>query len=268
MPAGLESWSREARPRRHGVLDPPLDLADARQVLVELALVGLGDAVANAVGVVQHVVDHALAVEVAIGDGRLREAVCPLGEQAVEDDLGVHLVWGGRGRRPPGDVRLVGPAVAERVAGAGRLAAELEAGESGLVADVRGIELVDRDADADGVLGLVRLGAGEEAGGTLAVAAAFGVAVGQGGVVRQPMKAVEIVAGERERLERLGQVDQRALARREPGRQVDAVGDVPEAHPDGRARRLRDRRRRRPAGSPATAARGRLPCRGASFAGS
>ncbi len=53
-----------------------LDLADAGQVLVELAAIGRGDTVADAAGVVQDVVEDAPAVEVAIGDGRLGQACC------------------------------------------------------------------------------------------------------------------------------------------------------------------------------------------------
>ena len=169
--------------------------------------------------------------------------LAPLGEQAIEDQLGIHLVRGGRGRRAPGDVRLVRPAVAERVPRPGRLAAQLEAGKAGLVADVPRIELVGGDADANGILRLVGLGTGQKARRALAVAASFAVAVGERGVVRQAVKAVEILAGERERPERLGQVDQRPLLLREPGRQVHAVGNVPEAHPDRRLGGLRGRPR-------------------------
>ncbi len=196
MPAGLWKSVPGSFDRSRGMLDAALDLADAGQVLVQLALIGPGDAIANAIGVVQHVVEHALAVEVAIGDRGLRQAVAPLGEQAIENDLGIHLIGGGRGRRAPGDVRLVRPAVTERVPGAGGLAAQLEAGKPGLVADVSRIELVGGDADADGVLRLVGLGTGQKARRALAVAAAFAVAVGERRVVRQAMKAVEVLAGE------------------------------------------------------------------------
>ena len=196
MPAGRWKSVPGSLTDATGMLNAPLDFADAGQVLVQLAAIGLGDAIANAVGIVEHVVEHALPVEVAIGDRGLRQAVAPLGEQAIENDLGIHLVRGRRGRRAPGDVRLVRPAVTERIAGAGRLAAQLEAGKAGLVADVSRIELVGGNADANGILRLVGLGTGQKARRALAVAASFAVAVGERRVVRQTMKAVEILAGE------------------------------------------------------------------------
>ena len=70
------------------------------------------------------------------------------------------------------------------------------------------------------------------------MAASFAIAVGERRVVRQTMKAVEVLASKRERTERLGQVDERPLLFWKPGRQVHTVGNVPEAHPH---RRLRGR---------------------------
>ena len=192
------------------------------------------------------------SVEVAIADGRLGQVVASLGEQAIEDDLGIHLIGGGRGRRAPGDVGLVRPAVAERVARAGRLAAELEAGEAGRVADVPRVELVGGDADADGVLRLVGLAPVRKLADPWPWPQPSVSPLVRAVLCVRPWKQFEVVAGERERPEGLGQVDERPFLCGKPGRQMDAVGDVPEAHPDGRGHRPRRPPGRPGRGSPST----------------
>ena len=201
MPAGLWKSVPGTAGDAPTLLNAALDFAHAGQVLVQLALIGLGDFVANAAGIVEYVVDDALAIKVAIGDGGLRQAVAPFREQAVKNDFGVHLVCRGRGRRSPGDMRLVRAAVSKRIAGSSGFAAQLEAGKTRRVADESRVELVGGNADANGVLRLEGLGARQKARGSLAVAAPFGVAVGERRVVCQSVKAIEVVAGKRKRLE-------------------------------------------------------------------
>ena len=94
MPEGLWKPVPGSCNRCGGVLNPSFDFADPGQILVELPLIRLGDAIADAVGVVQYIIDHAPPIKVTIGDGGLCQAVGPLGKQAIKDHFGIHLVWG------------------------------------------------------------------------------------------------------------------------------------------------------------------------------
>ena len=182
-----------------GKLNPAFDFADAGHVLVQLPLIGLGDAIVNAFGIVEHVVEHAPAVKVAIGDRCLRQAVAPLGEETIKNHLGIHFVGGGRGRCLPGDVRLVCPAVTKCVAGTWRLAAKLKTGKAGRVANVPSIELVDGGPDTNSILCFQGLGTGQKARRTLPVPATFAIAIGERRIVRQTVERVEVLAREGKR---------------------------------------------------------------------
>ena len=92
-------------------------------------------------------------------------------------------------------MRLVRPAITERIAGAGRLATQLEAGKARFVTDVSRIELIDRNVDANGILRLIRLSTSQKARRTLAMAAALTIAVRERGIVGQTGKAVEVFSG-------------------------------------------------------------------------
>ena len=120
-------------PHRH---DATLDLADAREVLVELGPVAGADLPAQARGLLPDAVEDALVAPVA--------AVV---EEAVEGQRRVDLHRHRRGRALPGDVRAVGHReVRLVVAGDRLLAAQDHARLDGLLAQVPGEHLVDADA--------------------------------------------------------------------------------------------------------------------------
>ncbi len=164
MPAGRGLVGIDVGPELLRLLDPLLDVADSGQVLVQLLLVPAGEAALHGAGVGHHEVEHAAPVHhLALGiAGAL--AVRAGAEEALEGEAGVGL-RGHRGRRGlPGDVVLVGARVA-RVAVGGlpaRVAAQLDRGEAGQVADVVRDHLVDGDAGADVGGALVEAHAGEE----------------------------------------------------------------------------------------------------------
>ena len=74
---------------------------------------------------------------------------------------------------------LVSPTVAESVARSGRLTAEFQASEPGLLTDMLRVQLVGGDADSHCILRLQCLRACDEASRPLSVTAPFAVAVGE-----------------------------------------------------------------------------------------
>src|SRR5262249_10065991 len=105
-----------------------LDLADAAEVLVELALVVAAELVTQRLGVVGDEVEDAAVVLLALGPGRLALALAAAAEEPLEDRPRVDLLAHRRRLGAPGDVRRVDAAVAG-VAVAGlpaALAAELQ----------------------------------------------------------------------------------------------------------------------------------------------
>ena len=142
-----------------------LELADAGQILVELAPVGGAEPVLQPLGVCQDRVDDALVVGKApraLLGGRLRVVA---GEHEIEDRARAHHLRHRATAPGPGDIAGVGAAVAAVAAAGARasVGAELERGEAGLGAECRCRHLVHRDSVVD----LLRLGdraAGEEAG--------------------------------------------------------------------------------------------------------
>ena len=172
----------------------------------------------------------------------MRVALRPLGggtrtEEAVEDELGVHFLGLRLGGRAPGhrggvNAGVAGVAVARHRTG---LRADLKGGQTRLVREPRGGDLVHGDARADvGAVRLARLAAGEEGSERTGVVAAA-VAVGAGLVRREAGEDGEIAAIRRDGLKDRGQLGgQIALGLRRPVHHVLAVGDVEEGHAVGR----------------------------------
>ena len=135
-PAAVPARARRPSLRGPHRLGALLDLADARQVLVELGPVAGADLAAQARGLLADAVEDALVAPAP--------AVV---EEAVEGQRRVDLHRHRRGRVLPGDVRAVRHReVRLVVAGDRLLAAQDHARLDGLLAQVPGEHLVDADA--------------------------------------------------------------------------------------------------------------------------
>ncbi len=146
-----------------GALDALLDVADRGEVFIEPQVVVAREVRLEAARLVHDEVEHALPIAItanAVGVGATAEQ--PFKNEPRVVDLGDR-----RGGRPPGNRRRVDAAIT-RVAVAGhgaRIAADLQRGEPGLMADTGGGCLIDRDAGADvSAVGLARLATGQEGG--------------------------------------------------------------------------------------------------------
>ena len=119
------------------------------------------------------------------------------------------------------------------------LAADLQRGEAGRLADRLGGHLIDGDAGAEvGAVGLPRVAAGQKAGHGAGVVAPA-VAEGPRRVQGQAAQDEEVVLDRAQRFEDRRQLEAGAERSRRPVGHVDAVGDVEERHAQRRA--LRDR---------------------------
>src|SRR5262245_51327800 len=98
-------------------------------------------------------------------------------------------------------MRLVGSAESKRISGPRHFATHLQAREPRLIADVTRVKLVGRNIDPHVILRFVGLRSGQEGGRTLTMTASGIVAIGRAMIVRQAMKAIEVVPGKRERLQ-------------------------------------------------------------------
>ena len=130
-----------------GCSDLSFDGANRVEVLVDLVLIGTAELTAKIACVREHAIENAMAVDGLLGLVAIGEHLVGITEEALEHLSRVDLFGHRHRRRAPGDVGRVGaavPGVAVPRLGAS-LASELERGESGLVADLVGHHLVDRD---------------------------------------------------------------------------------------------------------------------------
>ena len=132
MPAGVPPPGSGPR-RASRPADPPLDLADAGQVLVELAAVALGELAPEVAGVVEDEVEDRLLRSEPLREVRLPLAGRARAEEALEDEARVGLGGHRGGRRPPRHVAVVGAGVAgvARARLADPVAGQLQRGEPG-----------------------------------------------------------------------------------------------------------------------------------------
>ena len=219
---GDAAGSRDARRRAGaglegpGLLDPPLDLADRVEVLVDLAPVARPELGVELPGVLEHEVEHAPLSTLPAGAIGRRGVARPRAEEAVEEQPGVDLLGHRHVLRLPGDVRRVGAAIARVAAtGLGRgVDPQLERRQARAMADLHGRDLVDRDARPDiGPVGLERVRAGQEAGQRARVVAPF-VAHRRRILLGQAAEDEQVLAEGLERPERRGQAETRTgLAR-------------------------------------------------------
>src|SRR5262249_37196133 len=152
-----------------------LDVADAGEVLVQLALIGDAQLVPQGAGIFLYEVEDGLLVQVAMIAARAAGA-----EEAIEDGAGVDFLVVGGGLAAPGEVVGVSAAVAgvTRAGIAATLTTDLQRGEASVLADLLGGHLIDGDANLDiGPGRLARLATGQEGGhcpGMVAGAVAIG----------------------------------------------------------------------------------------------
>jgi hypothetical protein len=240
MPTGLGYFVWPTSGRRLGQSDAPLDLPDAVEILVQLGPVGGAEVAADPGGVFSDEIEDALALPLAPpADGLVLRRV-GAAEEALEDESRVGLLGRRRRRAAPGQVGLVGAAVAV-VAGPAALAsltADLQRRKAGRLADAVGGHLIDRDAGPQvRAVGLAGVGPGQEGRHRPGMVAAA-VAVGAGRVEGQPAQDQDLVTDPLQRSQDAGQLEARTDPGRGPIRQVDAVWDVEERSP-GRGRRRR-----------------------------
>ena len=158
---------------------PPLQLAHRGQVLVQLGPVARAQPDVQPVRLAAHQVEHALAVHAGpwwppmdrrargpgcrpgAGAGRWGARAQAAGEQAVEQRPRVGLLGHEAGGPGPRDVVQVGAAVPVLAVagGAARADAHLQRGQPGVLLDVVGDHLVDRDAVLDVLAAVNRSGA-------------------------------------------------------------------------------------------------------------
>ncbi len=216
-------------------VDAAFDVADGGEVFVDFAAIGGTEVGLEFFGVAHDEVEDAFVVAVAFGDGLLGGGGVAVAEETVEDGLGIDFGGHGLGGGFPGEVELVGAGVAG-LAGAGGLAfvaGEFEGGESGLVAEGVGGDLVDGDGALDvcagGFAGMV--GGEEGGGGAGVIAAAIAKAVGL--VVCEAGDEGEIFAVRGEGLEDGFEFVIGAEGGGGPIDHIFAVGDVDEGHAFG-----------------------------------
>ena len=217
------------------LLQLAFDLANRREIFLELAAVGRPERRLQLLRVAGDEVQDAAAVACA--------AVHVFGAQdhaGTEQALEQHARVEHRRQRlrlaAPRQVVGIGAGIARvAVAGLARVVhAELERGEAGFVTDLVGDDLVAGDAGLDVDRGLLDLDAGEVRSGTAAVIAGA-VEQRAPAVVGQVADLDHVAAEGFERLEDARQLrGQRPLLRHVPVLHVDAVRHVEERQADGR----------------------------------
>ena len=217
----------------HRARDAHLDLAHARHVLVELALIGGAESAAELIGIVERVVEHAGAEGAAALDlGAGRGGVEAL-EETIEDHARVGDLRHRRGLAGPADVARVGAAIARVAAprAAAPVDAQLQRGEGGAHPQVRSGDLIDADAVADVAVGLADVARRQEGAGAARVIARA-IALRRSAVVLEAREHVDRALEGIERAQdgRQGAGQRGAAAAGTPGLHVDAAGHVPGDH--------------------------------------
>ena len=183
--------------------DSLFHFADGRQVFIDLAAIVDSQPVAKLLGIVEHEIEDALAIDslCAGRPARLWRAVG--GKRRSKTSLGIDLLGHRHVGRTPGDVRGIRTAIAGIAVPRLRspFDPQFERRQPGLFADLLGGHLVDRDPDADaGPVGLEGMNAGQKAGeraGVVAGAVAQGLRVmlGQPGQDEQTRRGRVRAAG-------------------------------------------------------------------------
>ncbi len=200
--------------RSHGC-GPFLDLAYAREILVELGPVAQAHPTAQVRGLLSHAVENALIA--------LAAAVV---KKAVEGQRRVNFHRHRRGRALPRDMRAVGHReVGLMVAGDRLLAAQNHAGLHRLLAQVPGQLLVDTDAPLE--LGpLLKRGPGEDVAGLARVDSHAGCVL-----VEQAGNDVDLGLERRQRLKARAELHRVAGTLGPPVRRVDTTAHEQRGEP-------------------------------------
>ncbi len=199
-----------------GALDAPLDVADRREVLVELPLVACAERPLEARKAGRDVIEHAL-LTFEPGHPVCRRGAFAVAEEAFEHGARVDLAGQRTGLRSPRH-RHVGARVTRvTVAGEGRLfECELERCKLRVLAELPGRDLIGRDTELEvGAAGLVWVHARQPRGGRARVVAGA-VTKGASRDLRQAAQHDDVLAERLERLHRRAELEVGADLPRRP----------------------------------------------------
>ncbi len=217
-----------------GQLDAAFEFANASEVIVELALVVGTELAVEAIGVVEHEIENALALGLAAAAsfGRFRAARA---EEALEYLARIDFFDDRRVIGFPGDIRRIGTTIAGIAAASlqAGFAAELERRKASEEAYLLGSDLIDRDAHVDVfAIGFLGVATGEIDGHGAGMIA-WAVAVVARPILRQARKNQHVVFERLEFSQSRRQLGQRALGFGSPIGHVNAVGHIEAGHAAG-----------------------------------
>ena len=190
-----------------GALDAPLDVADRREVLVELPLVACAERPLKARQAGGDVIEHAL-LAFEPGHPVCRRGAFAVAEEALEHGARVDLAGQRAGLRAPRHRHVRARVARVAVAGERRLLErELERRKLRLLAEFPCGDLVGRDTELEvGAAGLVRMHAGQPRGGRARVVAGA-VAKRASRDLRQAAQHDDVLAERLERLHRRAELE-------------------------------------------------------------